>query len=250
MLDNPDHESKVEYSFTVIATDAAGNASAGQLVTLNINNLDDTAPEFTSSDSDIGIAENSGADQVIYTATAQDVDDETDGSVSFSLSPGSDDGLSIDAISGEVSLTANPDYEAQTQYSFTVIVTDSAGNNEEQSITLNINNLDEQAPTFISLSNASVLESTASGSVVYRAVVDDSADISGGVTYSLAEGSDSALSINSGTGEVTINETLDYIAQPSYNFTVVATDAAGNPAEREVLLSVIDQDLEPPVFLR
>ena len=248
LLDNPDHESKAEYSFTVIATDAAGNASAGQLVTLNINNLDDTAPEFTSSDSDIGIAENSGADQVIYTATAQDVDDETDGSVSFSLSPGSDDGLSIDAISGEVSLTANPDYEAQTQYSFTVIVTDSAGNNEEQSITLNINNLDEQAPTFISLSNASVLESTASGSVVYRAVVDDSADISGGVTYSLAEGSDSALSINSGTGEVTINETLDYIAQPSYNFTVVATDAAGNPAEREVLLSVIDQDLEPPVF--
>ena len=40
---NPDFEGKSSYSFTVVATDAAGNASE-KVVTLTINNLPDAAP--------------------------------------------------------------------------------------------------------------------------------------------------------------------------------------------------------------
>ena len=43
-----------------------------QAVTLAINNLDEVAPTFTSGATAAAINENSGAGQVVYTATATD----------------------------------------------------------------------------------------------------------------------------------------------------------------------------------
>ena len=87
------------------------------------------------------IDENSGAGQVIYAATAEDVGDGTDGSVTFSLAPGSDDGLAINASTGAVTLTADPDFETKSIYSFAVVAADNAGNQSEQELTIEINNL-------------------------------------------------------------------------------------------------------------
>ncbi|MDO6683793.1 cadherin repeat domain-containing protein, partial [Oceanobacter sp. 5_MG-2023] len=44
LLNNPDYETKSSYSFIVTATDGAGNHT-DQAVTLDVNDLDDTAPE-------------------------------------------------------------------------------------------------------------------------------------------------------------------------------------------------------------
>ena len=114
---DPDYETQAQYSFSVVATDAAGNVSDAQLVTLDINNLDDTAPVITSANSADSVNENTGAGQVVYTATADDSADVSDG-VTFSLAEGSDPALSIDANTGAVTLNTNPDHEAQSQYSF------------------------------------------------------------------------------------------------------------------------------------
>ena len=109
-----DHESDSQYSFAVIATDAAGNASEAQSVTLDINDLDDAAPTVTSGDSAGSIDENSGP-QVIYTATADDSgDDIVDGPVTFSLAGEVMLQISIDAASGEVSIDVDPDHETQS----------------------------------------------------------------------------------------------------------------------------------------
>ena len=76
---------------SVVATDAAGNVSDAQSVTLDINDLDDAAPTITSGDTADTINENSGAGQVIYTASADDSgDDIVDGPIAFSLAEGSD----------------------------------------------------------------------------------------------------------------------------------------------------------------
>ncbi|MDO6749522.1 cadherin repeat domain-containing protein, partial [Gilvimarinus sp. 1_MG-2023] len=89
-----------------------------QTVTLAVNNLDEAAPSITSGATATSIDENSGAGQVVYTATADDSADISDG-VTFSLS-GDDAALfSIDSSTGEVTLLADPDYETQSSYSFT-----------------------------------------------------------------------------------------------------------------------------------
>ena len=61
---DPDHEAQSQYSFSVVTTDAAGNVSDAQSVTLDINDLDDAAPTITSGDTADTINENSGAGQL------------------------------------------------------------------------------------------------------------------------------------------------------------------------------------------
>jgi hypothetical protein len=245
---DPDYEAQNQYSFGVIATDAAGNVSASQSVTVNINNLDEIAPTVTSSDTAAAIDENSGAGQVVYTAIADDSADISNG-VSFSLAESSDSALTINATTGEVSLTANPNYEAQNQYSFAVIATDLAGNASiAQSVTFDINNLDDAAPTITSSDTATAIdENSGAGQMIYTAAADDSADISDGFSFSLAEGSDAGLTINATTGEVSLNTDPDYEIQSQFNFAVIATDVADNiSASKAVTLNINNVDEVAP----
>jgi hypothetical protein len=245
---NPNYEAESEYSFSVIATDAEGNVSDAQEVTVSVNNLDETAPTITSGDS-VSIDENSGAGQIIYTATADDSADVSDG-VTFSLADGSDSALSIDASTGEVTLATDPDFETQSQYSFTIVATDGANNSADQQVTITVNNLDEVAPTITSANTADAIdENTGAGQVIYTATADDSADISAGVSFSLADGSDSALSIDASTGEVTLASDTDFETQSQYSFSVIATDMAGNVSEAQsVTLDINNIDEVAPVI--
>ncbi|MDA7745162.1 cadherin repeat domain-containing protein, partial [bacterium] len=250
LLNSPDHESQADYSFTVVATDAAGNASDSQSVTLSVNDLDEVAATVTSSDSADAITENSGAGQVVYTATADDSGDVS-GGFAYSLAAGSDDALSIDAQTGAVTLSDDPNFEAKEDYSFTVVVTDAAGNvSEGQSVSFSINNLDEVAATITSAGSAgSVNENSGANTVIYTAVANDSSDISGGVTFSLASGSDQVLSIDADTGEVTLAKDTDFETQSTYSFIVVATDAAGNTSlGKPVTLNVNNLDEVGPAI--
>jgi hypothetical protein len=178
---------------------------------------------------------------VIYTATATDAADTSDG-FSFSLADGSDSAVSIDAETGVVSLADNPDFEGQTEYTFTVLATDAAGNaSAGQAVTVAINNLDEVAPTITLDGVTSDLdENSGANQVLATIIADDSADTSGGVTYSLSADSDPALSINNETGEVILSENPDFEVKSEYSMTVVATDAAGNISDPQTISLVVN----------
>ena len=249
LIENPDFEAQSAYNFIVIATDAAGNSDQ-QDIQVNIENVDDSAPEITSGATAGNIDENSGENLVIYSATADDSNDISQTPISFSLSEDSDSAVSIDASSGEVTLIENPDFESQAQYSFTVTATDGAGNQSVgQSVTLQINNLDEIAPEITSGTVANnVVENSAAGQHVYTVTATDSADISGGVSYALADDSDGSFSIDA-EGKVTFTALADYEQQSSYSFSVVATDAAGNSSgPHEVTMQVDNLDETGPTI--
>jgi hypothetical protein len=126
----------------------AGNASE-QIVSVAINNLDEVAPSITSGDTATAIDENLGSGQVVYTATADDSLDTSDG-VTFSLA---DEALGF-SIDADGVVTTNDDfaadYENAQSQSFTVVATDGAGNASEQVVSVAINNLDEVAPSITS----------------------------------------------------------------------------------------------------
>ncbi|WP_430755249.1 beta strand repeat-containing protein [Magnetovirga frankeli] len=132
-------------------SDAAGNAATltHSAVADNASYpVDAVAPSFTSGATATAIAENSGAGQTIYTATTTD-----DNTVSYSLKAVDDHAsLGIDANTGAVTLTGNPDYETKASYAFTVVATDAAGNASEQAVSLAITDIaDETAPTITSV---------------------------------------------------------------------------------------------------
>ena len=202
-----DYEVQTSYDFTIVATDAAGNATEGA-VTLTLTDVDEIAPEFTSIES-VSIDENVAADTTIYTAAASDAS----GSVTYSLKSGFGDASALSIASdGKVTLasSAQPNYEAKSSYNFMVVATDAAGNATEKEVTVAVNNLDDTAPTITSGTSGLSVAENVTGVVVYTASANDFADVTGGVTYSLASGDDAAnFSINAGTGEVTLNTAFD-----------------------------------------
>ena len=103
LVNNPDYENVSSYEFSVVATDSLGNVSQALDVSLAVNNLDEAAPSITSGAVASAIDENSGAGQVVYTASADDSNDTSDG-VSFSIAGVDADKFDIDASSGAVTL--------------------------------------------------------------------------------------------------------------------------------------------------
>ena len=137
-------------SFTVAynVSDAAGNAATE--VTRTVTVVDTTAPTITSVTTGVDLAENSGAGQAVYTITATD----TVGITSYAIG-GADSGLLT--LAGEVvTLNADPDYETQDSYSFTVTASDAAGNTSAPTtVTFSITDVDETSPV-ITLNGISV----------------------------------------------------------------------------------------------
>ena len=96
--------------------------------------------------------------------------------------------------------------------------------------------VDTDAPVFTSPDASSVSESTAPGTVIYDADATDASPLS----FSLSGTDAGSFSIDSATGQVSINASPDFDSKSSYSFEVVATDAAGNSSSQTVALSVTE----------
>lgn len=137
---SPNFESVGSYLFNVIATDEANNVTS-QTVTLSVSNVDEVAPTITSDSIATAIFENTGSDQIVYTAAGKDTVDFTDGVVTWSLSGADSASFSIDSVTGEVKLKDNPNFDDHTSYSFKVVGKDVAGNQSSKAVTLEIKNV-------------------------------------------------------------------------------------------------------------
>ena len=102
------------------------------------------------------------------------------------------------------------------------------------------------AIVFNSANTQSVRENLAANSAIYTAAAAFDAGESGTITYSLADHSDSGLSINSATGEVTVSAKTDYEVKSSFNFTVIASDENGNVTRHSVFVAVENIDEVAP----
>ena len=225
--------------------------------------MDEVGPVFSSSATATAIAENSGAAQVVYTAAATDSDfnsPNTASSVTYTLKANTGDAsdFSIDNSTGAVTLTANPNYETKSSYSFTVVATDTAGNQQIKDITASISDVNE-APvnnlpanalaaimaTALPISGISVSDADASpngiASVelsVTHGTLSVSSSAVGGLAAAGIGGNDSASLTLTGS-QIAINATLatlSYTSSASYvgtdTLTVLTTDG-GTPARTD-----------------
>ena len=235
---DPDYETKNSYSFAVTATDAAGNTSAATTVTFAITNVDEVVPTITSGTTGTNKAENSGAGQTIYTIAATANDGGTIASYTIAGTDVDAGLLSVNA-GGVVTLTADPDYETKSSYSFTVTATDAAGTSAATTVTFAITNVDEVVPTITSgATGTNKAENSGAGQTIYIITAD--ANDGGTIASYAISGTDAALlSVNAG-GVVTLTADPDYETKNSYSFTVTATDAAGTSNATTVTFSITD----------
>jgi hypothetical protein len=209
----PDYETKSSYSATVTVSD--GTALVTQAITVNVTNVNDIAPVFSSS-ATFSVAENQTA---IGTVIATDADGD---SLTYSIA-GSEINISS---SGVLTFASAPDYETKNSYSATVTVSDGTAS-ATQNITVNVTDVAENTGPVISGLASSVSVAENQTAVVTISASDANGDT---LTYSLSGTDASSFSINS-SGVIAFNSAPDYETKTSYSITVQVSDGSISPSQ-------------------
>ena len=239
-----DYETQTSYTVTVTVTD--GSSTDTITVTISVTNAND-APVFTDgANTTRSIAENSAAGSNIGDAVAAtDADGDT---LTYTLGGTDTDSFSIVDTSGQLRTKDDLDYETKTSYSVTISVSDGNGESDSINIIINVTNVNE-APIFSSSSATfDISENSAKGTNIGTALSATDPDSGDTLTYSLQRGDASSFSIDSATGQISVNDALDYEAKNSYtDLAVRATDSAGSIGAILVTVNVTDVN-EAPTF--
>ncbi len=226
----PDYEQNTNYHFTATVTDGSNNKTE-QNVTINVTNLDDTAPIFHNDDN-VSVEENQ---QFAIELNVTDAN-----YITYSIS-GVDSGSFDITTTGVITFVSFPDYEDKISYTFTATADDGI-NTTDQNITINIINIDDSDPIFHNSDTATVDENQRD------AINLNATDDFGTVIYSIATGYDSAyFTVNTSTGVVTFKQDADYEHKVTYTFVAIASDGT-NSANQKVTITVTNLDDTAPVF--
>ncbi|MCP9817415.1 cadherin domain-containing protein [Synechococcus sp. GreenBA-s] len=215
---------------------ATGNSSAWL--------IDTTSPQFIagSSATASAILENSGSNRVIYTPQMAATEAATGGVLRYSLLGGGDaSNFSVGTFNGAVTLLSNPDYETKSSYTFTLRATDVAGNATNQTVNLQVLNLDEVAPNTpqidVVASDDIINGTEATGTVV----ISGTAEADSLVTVRWASNPARTATATGGKWSVTYSSSA-IPANGTSLISATASDAAGNVSaagSRSVLVNRI-----------
>ncbi|MEQ9304477.1 MAG: BspA family leucine-rich repeat surface protein, partial [Marinoscillum sp.] len=224
-----------EVTVDVTFTDLGGNvAFANSTVDLDL-----AAPVFTSATT-ASVDENISTSAIVYTAVATDAN-----AVTYSLSGTDASAFAIDGSTGDMTFVSSPDFETQTSYEVVITATDVATNSTDLTLTITINDLDEDAPVFTSPNTASADENISTSTIVYTAVATDA----NAVTYSLSGTDASAFAIDGSTGDMTFVSSPDFETQTSYEVVITATDVATNSTDLTLTITINDLDEDAPTVV-
>ncbi|MEB3331533.1 MAG: Ig-like domain-containing protein [Synechococcaceae cyanobacterium] len=231
---SPDYESRSSYSFTVIATDAAGKASS-KAVTLSVNDLDEIAPNAPTISS---VTDDAGS--VSGTVASGGRTDDTvlvlAGSAEASSTVRVYNGTTLLGsttanASGAWSFTTGTLSDATT-YSFRATATDASGNTSAFSSTYTVTG-DTTAPTAPTISTVTDNVNPITGTVASGGRTNDTVLLISGT----AEANSTVTVYNNSTqlGTATANSsgvwsfTTGTLSDgTTYSFNATATDAVGN----------------------
>ena len=199
-----------------------GDKSKTALVTITISTY------ISLSSNSFSIAENTSTIGIFPTTNA---DGDT---LTYSLS-GTDASKFNISSTGEFKLEAAADYESQSSYSLTIVVSDGTETVSED-VTVVITNVIETAPTLTLPATISIAENT---SIVTQAVATDLEGSA--ITYALS-GADAATFYLTSTGLVSFRTVPDYesLSKTQYNITVTVTNAGGLTASGAMVVNVTD----------
>ena len=183
------------------------------------------APVITSATEGIDIEENSGAGQIVYTITATDIDGDI---LTYAIDGDHSSLLSLDSSTGVVILTADPDYEIKSTYSFTVTASDGSNTSSATTVTFSITDVDDTIPeiTLVGANPQSIELGTAYSELGATATDNIDGDITGSIVIDA-----SAVDVN------TVGD---------YTVTYDVQDAAGNQATQVTRTVTITADVTIP----
>ncbi|OEK04027.1 hypothetical protein BFP71_11055 [Roseivirga misakiensis] len=230
-------ESKTSYSVRVRTTDKGG-LTFDKVFTITINDLNEAPTDIVLGLS--AIDENNAINDPVTLFATTDADASDTHTYSLVAGEGDTDNASFETLNGGLLAKEVFDFETKSSYSVRIKTTDEAGLSFEKSVTITINNV-EEAPTDITLDNASIAENNAADAAIgsFTTTDDDNGET---FTYSLVAG-DGDVDNDDFTitgAELTVNSVLDFETKSSYIIRVRSTDGAGLTFEKVFTISVTD----------
>ena len=250
------HDIDNGYDISVIASDGVPAHDTTKAVTINVTDLNE-APVITSNGggdtASVNVTENSTAVTTV-TATDQDIPAQT---LTYSVvnGAGSPDAskFGIDG-SGHLFFLSAPDFEApgsaasSNAYTVQVLVADSGvpSLHDIQTITVNVQDANDIAPTFISSATPTVVENTTA--VVDLTTTDPDTVGTNPATFSINAGLDGALFTITGSNHLAFVAPRDYETQAhSYSVDVTASDGV-NTTVQHITVALADANDNAPIF--
>jgi YD repeat-containing protein len=217
-----DFEQATSHSITVQTTDADG-LSKTQQFTLEVTNVNEAPTDLSLNPS--STLENVAPGSTIGSFSTTDPD--ANGTFSYSLvsGTGSADNTAFSVVNNQLTINASPDFEPKSSYSVRVRTTDQGGLSSEKALTISIINSNE-APTSIALTNASVPENSAAGTVIGQLSTVDP-DFGDTHQYTLTDTAGDRFELIGNTLQVKAGAVLDFETTSSFSVEVQSTDAGG-----------------------
>ncbi len=185
-----DRELRGRISLVVSAVDGGVPAlTSSASITVDVLDENDNAPTFPTTTYLVNVQEGIPVGSNIFKVTASDADAGENGQFDFSLI-GTED-FTINPKTGELFTKVPMDREATPSYEFRVAVTDHGLKplRSEKAVTVVVEDANDHAPEFTSLTSAVVLPGARQGTVIMEVEAKDlDAGSNGAVTYDFGAG--------------------------------------------------------------
>ncbi len=237
-----DFEAGSAFKLTVTVTDGDGLSDAA-LVTVDL--LDSNEPPEDLGMTGGTVAENAKSGTLVATLLASDPDAED--RLTYSLVEDAGGRFAIDAETGSISVAEGSrfDFDEAASHEIGVQVTDSGGLSYTERLTVVVTN-ENFAPTGVTLSDGTVAENAAGGTLVAKISASDP-DADERLTYSLTEDADGRFVIDAESGRITVSDvaSLDFEEETSHQLMVRVTDSGGLTHEEALAIAVTDANESP-----
>lgn len=245
-----DYEINPVFNLEIVVGDGV-NVSETTFVTIELSNLNDTAPLVAEQSFEID--ENSENGLSVGIVAISDADGET--TYSWTIENGNvGDAFSMDQLTGEITVNNMEALDYEVNASFTLEIAVSDGKHAvSQTITINLTNLNDNAPEIASGQRYSIDENMVANSTVGTILVSDEDGETDYQQWSIVDGNtNNAFSIDPDTGEVFVTNTgaLDYEMAQSFTLKITVGDGENTSEAVEVIIDLKNlNDIIPVIAL-
>ncbi|KFV61323.1 Protocadherin Fat 2, partial [Dryobates pubescens] len=252
-----DREQKPVYHLVAKATDGGGRSCQAD-ITLTIEDTNDNAPRFFPSHCAVAVFDNTTTKTPIAVVAARDLDEGLNAEVVYSLPDSANGHFSIEETTGVIRLEKPLKDSQHSAFELTVCATDR-GTPQPLSalgtVTVSVVDLNEYLPVFLAPEYvAMVKEDVAVGTEVLNlsALTRDNAENTE-IKYEIVNGNDHGkFQLNSNTGALYINGSLDFEASHEYYLSIEGTrkGSASLSDVTMVVINITDINDHAPEFIQ
>ena len=228
-----DRETQSFFEFHIVATDKGNpKLTSSAILSISVEDINDNAPIFSPSTYSTSLNELVQIGTSVTTVFAEDIDIGANKDIFYYILSGSEGNFEIDLVSGLVTTTGSLDREVADDYTLIIVAYDSGSPimTGTGTVSVNIEDFNDNKPLFTQSLYSGNVDENSFGNVVVTLDATDSdlnknAELRFGYQDPIA-GSSLPFTIDSISGEISINGPLDRETIDIYNFEVIVRDNA------------------------